>query len=293
MNYIRKGSHPILQEQIYINEDGSRLPVLVFPALNAAGFVQHCFTTRLGGVSDGYLGTLNLSFTRGDDPVNVHENFKRVGAVFGKGEEDFVLTCQEHHTNVRRVSREDAGAGVTKPLLWTDVDGLITDEPGIILGTFFADCVPLMFVDPVHRAIGASHSGWRGTAARMGAVTLKRMHEEFGTEPEDVLCAIGPSICREHYEVSDEVADCFRKEFPAHVQEILEDKHNGHAQLNLWEACRITLLEAGVLPRNIFVTDICTCCNPELLFSHRASRGRRGNFGGFIMIKDEKSAQEH
>ena len=143
MNYKRKGHQPILQEQIYRNEDGSRLPVLVFPALNAAGFAQHCFTTRLGGVSDGYLGTLNLSFTRGDDPANVHENFRRVAAVFGKGEDSFVLSCQEHHTNVRRVGREDAGAGVIKPLPWTDVDGLITDEPGIILGTFFADCVPL------------------------------------------------------------------------------------------------------------------------------------------------------
>ena len=109
MNYKRKGHQPILQEQIYRNEDGSRLPVLVFPALNAAGFAQHCFTTRLGGVSDGYLGTLNLSFTRGDDPANVHENFRRVAAVFGKGEDSFVLSCQEHHTNVRRVGREDAG----------------------------------------------------------------------------------------------------------------------------------------------------------------------------------------
>lgn len=286
MNYKRKGHQPILQEQIYRNEDGSRLPVLVFPALNAAGFAQHCFTTRLGGVSDGYLGTLNLSFTRGDDPANVHENFRRVAAVFGKGEDSFVLSCQEHHTNVRQVGREDAGAGVIKPLPWTDVDGLITDEPGIILGTFFADCVPLLFADPVHRAVGASHSGWRGSVSRMGAVTLRRMREEFGTRPADVLCAVGPSICQEHYEVSSDVAECFRKEFPGYEEQILIDKEDGHALLNLWEVCRITLLEAGVPDKNISVTDICTCCNPELLFSHRASRGRRGNFGGFIMIKD-------
>ncbi|MDD6363257.1 MAG: peptidoglycan editing factor PgeF [Lachnospiraceae bacterium] len=286
MNYKRKGHQPILQEQIYRNEDGSRLPVLVFPALNATGFAQHCFTTRLGGVSGGYLGTLNLSFTRGDDPANVHENFRRVAAVFGKGEDSFVLSCQEHHTNVRRVGREDAGAGVIKPLPWTDVDGLITDEPGIILGTFFADCVPLLFVDPVHRAVGASHSGWRGSVSRMGAVTLRRMREEFGTRPADVLCAVGPSICQEHYEVSSDVAECFRKEFPGYEEQILIDKEDGHALLNLWEVCRITLLEAGVPDKNISVTDICTCCNPELLFSHRASRGRRGNFGSFIMIKD-------
>ena len=237
-------------------------------------------------MSDGYLGTLNLSFTRGDDPANVHENFRRVAAVFGKGEDSFVLSCQEHHTNVRQVGREDAGAGVIKPLPWTDVDGLITDEPGIILGTFFADCVPLLFADPVHRAVGASHSGWRGSVSRMGAVTLRRMREEFGTRPADVLCAVGPSICQEHYEVSSDVAECFRKEFPGYEEQILIDKEDGHALLNLWEVCRITLLEAGVPDKNISVTDICTCCNPELLFSHRASRGRRGNFGGFIMIKD-------
>lgn len=146
MNYKRKGHQPILQEQIYRNEDGSRLPVLVFPALNAAGFAQHCFTTRLGGVSDGYLGTLNLSFTRGDDPANVHENFRRVAAVFGKGEDSFVLSCQEHHTNVRRVGREDAGAGVIKPLPWTDVDGPRTSRAlfwGRSLRTVFRSCSPI------------------------------------------------------------------------------------------------------------------------------------------------------
>ena len=120
----------------------------------------------------------------------------------------------------------------------------------------------------------------------MGAVTLRRMREEFGTRPADVLCAVGPSICQEHYEVSSDVAECFRKEFPGYEEQILIDKEDGHALLNLWEVCRITLLEAGVPDKNISVTDICTCCNPELLFSHRASRGRRGNFGGFIMIKD-------
>ena len=267
---------------------------LTFPALDATGIVTHAFSTRMGGVSEGWYSTMNFSFTRGDNREHVLENYSRMAAALGVKREKMVLTWQTHTTNIRVVSEDDLGKGVVKERDYRDVDGLITDEPGLVLSTFYADCVPLYVVDPVHRAIGMSHSGWRGTAARMGAVTLSAMQEAYGTRPEDVVCAVGPSICKDCYEVSADVADIFAEEFPGHEQEILAESEKNsvgmaHAdkkyQLDLWKANEIIFQEAGVRKEHLAVTDICTCCNPKLLFSHRASHGKRGNLGGFLYLK--------
>jgi hypothetical protein len=176
---------------------------------------------------------------------------------------------------------------VTRERPYTDVDGLVTDEAGVILSAFFADCVPLYFVDPAHRAIGLSHSGWRGTVGRMGRATIEVMAQEFGTRPEDVRALVGPSICMDCYEVSADVADAFYAEFPGHEREILLEKGGGKYQLDLWKANELVLLEAGVRPEHLAVAGICTCCHAQQLFSHRASRGKRGNLGAFLMLYDE------
>lgn len=260
-------------------------PYLSYPILERTGIVEHCFTTRLGGVSRGIFASLNLSFTRGDDRLAVEENFRRVSKVMDCQNGDFVLSDQTHTTNVRRVGRKDAGRGITRERGYADVDGLITDEPGVVLSTFYADCVPLYFVDVKNRAIGLSHSGWRGTAGRMGRATLAMMRREFGTQPEDVVCAIGPSICRDCYEVSEDVAEEFMREFSGHEEEILIDKGNGKYQLDLWRANEIVLLQAGIKQEHLSVTDVCTCCNPQILFSHRASHGKRGNLGAFLGLR--------
>lgn len=259
-------------------------PMLVYPLLEQTGIVKHCFTTRQGGVSEGIFESLNLSFTRGDKKEAVEENFRRVAKALGTEYENFVFTDQTHTTNVKRVGKEDAGKGLTKERGYTDVDGLISNEPGIVLSTFYADCVPLYFVDPVHRAIGLSHSGWRGTVGRMGKVTLEAMNREFGTKPEEVICAIGPSICRACYEISEDVAVEFKHEFQGHEEEILIENGNGKYQLDLWRTNELILLEAGVRQEHLAVTNICTCCNDKLLFSHRASQGKRGNLGAFLAL---------
>jgi hypothetical protein len=238
-------------------------------------------------VSEGIFSTLNLSFTRGDDRDAVLENYRRVAQLFGKTPGDFICSDQTHTTNVRRVGKEDAGCGVTRERPYTDVDGLVTDEPGVILSTFYADCVPLYFVDPAHRAIGLSHSGWRGTVGRMGRATLAVMAREFGTEPQDVYALVGPSICMDCYEVSADVAEAFLAEFRGHEKEILQDKGGGKYQLDLWRANAVVLREAGVLPEHLAVAGICTCCHSDLLFSHRASHGKRGNLGAFLMLNDQ------
>lgn len=259
---------------------------LVFPGLHQTGIVNHLFSTRYGGVSEGIFSSMNLSYTRGDDQEAVDENFRRIAAVLDSTPERIVCSDQTHTVNVRRVTEKDAGKGVVRPKDYRDVDGLITDVPGLILATFYADCVPLFLVDTKHRAIGLSHSGWKGTVGKMGEVTLKAMHEAFGTRPENVRAAIGPSICQDCYEVSSDVAQQFEKLFPLEAEKVLmPGKAPGKYQLDLWSANKFILLNAGILPEHLEVTDICTCCNSGYLFSHRASGGRRGNLGAFLELR--------
>lgn len=277
----RKESSNPLNE---ITRDG--VTWLSFPALEETGMVKHAFSTRMGGVSQGPYSTMNFSYTRGDDPEAVRENYRRMAQALGVSMERMVLTWQTHTTNIRVVSGEDEGKGIVKDRDYRDVDGLITNRPGVTLVTFFADCVPLYFLDRRNKAIGLSHSGWRGTVKRMGRVTLEAMRREYGTDPADVTACIGPSICQDCYEVGPEVIEEFAAGFDAAYHErLFYRKPNGKYQLNLWEANRIILMEAGVPKEEISVTDICTHCNPELLFSHRTSADKRGNLCAFLSLK--------
>lgn len=286
MHINRKGNQEICKENHFLIDNDDIL-YFTFNGLENTGIVKHCFSSRLGGVSKGHLSTMNLSYMRGDEKECVDENYRRIAKVLGCKIEDIVCSDQTHTTNVKKVTADDKGKGIVKPRDYKDIDGLITNEPGIALATFYADCVPLYIVDPVHHAIGLSHSGWRGTVKRMGAVTLKKMKEEYGTKPEDVYAAIGPSICQDCYEVSKDVADEFREVFLAQRDEdkLLYQKSKEKFQLNLWYANYCVFREAGVPEKNIEVTDVCTCCNPDILFSHRASKGMRGNLGAFLMLK--------
>lgn len=259
---------------------------LSYPAFEKFPDIVQAFSTRLGGVSQGIYSSMNLSFTRGDDDTAVHENYRRFAAAVGFEAEDIVTSDQTHTANVRVITEEDRGNGITKPRQYTDVDGMITNVPGLVLATFYADCVPLYFVDPVHHAIGLSHSGWRGTVAKIGAVTVERMREEYGSDPGDIYSAIGPSICQDCYEVSEDVIQEFRTAFGRKDWDVLfYRKENGKYQLNLWEANRIIMQEVGIREEHISMPGICTCCNPEFLFSHRASHGKRGNLGAFLGIR--------
>ena len=274
------------EEQIFVIDGGEQPPLLKYKKLEEIPWIRHCFTTREGGASKGIFAELNLSFTRGDEEAAVRENYRRVAKRMGTEVSHFVCSDQTHTTNVRVVTQEDAGAGVVRERGYTDVDGLITNEPGLVLSTFYADCVPLYFVDPVHHAIGLSHSGWRGTVAKIGAVTVRKMQETYGTDPADVYAAIGPSICQECYEVSEDVILEFKKSFaPEHWEKLFYKKENGKYQLNLWEANKTIFTEAGITENHISMPGICTCCNPEFLFSHRASHGKRGNLGAFLGLK--------
>ncbi len=283
----RKVTAPVLRLQ----EGKQGLRILESPLLAKTGLVKHGFSTRFGGVSTGIYESMNLSFTRGDREEAVQENYRRMAEFLSVPPQRFVLTYQTHTDNIRVVTEADAGKGLTRPRDYGDVDGLISNVPELCLGVFWADCVPILLLDPVHRAVGAVHSGWRGTVQCIGAKAVAAMGEAYGTRPEDVLAVIGPSICRDCYEISEDVALRFREAFPK-TAGILTDKGRNAAGeqkylLDLWAANRAILLSAGLRPENLECTDICTCCNPELMFSHRAAGDRRGNNGAFIALVRE------
>ncbi len=275
------------EETMRAHERGGVL-YFTFPLLDRVGdrFV-HCFSSRLGGVSSAsHLSSMNFSVSCGDTRENVQENFRRIAAAAGFDAGRIVCSAQTHTKHVRVMTEQDAGKGYDREQDYRDVDGMVTNVPGLVLATFYADCVPLYFIDPVHEAVGLSHSGWRGTVADIAGETVRTMQEAYGTRPKELLAAVGPSICQDCYEVSEDVIAQFREQYPKDVwPELFEEKENGKYQLNLWAACRRNLLGAGVLSEHIQVTDLCTCCNPGILFSHRATKGKRGNLGGFLGVR--------
>lgn len=220
-----------------------KVGLIEYKGLNEFKWLMNAFSTREGGVSEGQFATMNFSVAMGDDPGKVAENFRIFGNAIGVNPEDMVYADQRHTDHVVVVGAEHKGMGVTRERDFTHVigyagvshhskidsktenvrtslnrqgsgfdigvDGLVTNEPGVCLVTSYADCVPLYFVDPVHRAIGLTHSGWRGTVAKIGTRTIELMHEKYGSEPKDMVCAIGPCIGKECYEVSEDVAKAF------------------------------------------------------------------------------------
>ncbi|MGI6007702.1 MAG: peptidoglycan editing factor PgeF [Ruminococcus sp.] len=278
-------------EKMVVNHKGD-VVFLTWPALAMFPFVRHCFSTRKGGVSEGFFSSMNLSFTRGDDEKAVRENYERLAKAVGFRTEDIVCSDQTHTANIRVVTEEDRGKGIVRERDYEDIDGMITNVPGIVLAAFFADCVPIYLVDPVTRSIGLLHSGWKGTVKNIIKNGVRAMKKAYGSKPGNILAAIGPSICGSCYEIGEDVASVFREAYPAaQYREMVRDDRNGKYHLDLQKACRFNLLGSGVLSENIFDSNLCTCCNPEFLFSHRASGGRRGNLGAFLQIKEEAVKQ--
>ncbi|MDF2945061.1 MAG: hypothetical protein K0S01_3919 [Herbinix sp.] len=271
--------------QINLNME---VPYISFPVLSEVPFLRHGFSTRLGGVSSDIFSTMNLGNESNvyiDEPANIEENYRRIAGSIGFDPKTIVVSKQVHNTNIRCVDEKDCGKGLYQPRDYDDVDGLITNIPNITLVTKYADCVPLFFVDTKKKAIGLTHSGWRGTVKKIGKITVEELHRHFGSNPEDIIAVIGPSICVDCYEVGDEVANEFKNAFPNSQEEILTVKDNGKYLCDLWVANRNVLLEAGLRPDNIHISSVCTSCNSDLLFSHRKTEGKRGSLAAFLSIK--------
>jgi len=238
--------------------------------------VRHLFSTRLGGVSTGYHESMNLSFINGDDPEAVSENFRRIESL-GFPVASMVFSQQTHKCEVRVVTEADCGKGIQRDRDYTDIDALVTNVPGITLATFYADCVPLYFYDPVQSAIGLAHAGWRGTVGEIGVCTLEAMIDNYGTNPSDVLVGIGPSICKDCFEVGNEVAEefCAKLDFAKDYIKPCADLPN-KSYIDLQGINRQSLINAGIPSANIELPGICTKENPNTFFSHRIMGTKRG-----------------
>ncbi len=262
----------------------SGVTYLKFNILDKYKSINHAVSTRHGGVSQGAeLASLNLGFSTADNPENVTENYRRFCKAAGFDVNKLVFAKQTHTANVKEVTRDDWGKGIFKERDYTDIDALVTNTPGTGLVIHTADCVPVTFFDTKNIAIGNAHCGWRGTYKKLAQKTLELMGELYCTNPKDVVCTIGPCICKNCYEVSMDLYEQFYAEFGFNDSIISQ---NGKYYLDLSGINRKTLTDAGVLPSNIAVCDLCTCCNSIDLYSHRGLGPKRGLISGIIEIME-------
>lgn len=258
---------------------------LSFDIFSQTGLVEHGFTTRRGGVSRGPYNSLNLAFHVGDDPGAVLKNRRKISSVFGAGIRDMVAGQQVHGKKVSIVEESGRGRGAEGDGdAFPEADALVTGVPGILLSSYYADCVPVMILDPVKRAAGLVHAGWKGTAMRIASAAIEAMRDAFGTDPGRCLAAVAPSIGPCCYEVDRPLIDSFidRGFDPG---PFLKATGRGGWRLDLRGANRATLLKAGVKAENIVVADLCTSCSRELFFSYRGQSGRCGRMASLMVLK--------
>lgn len=244
--------------------------------------VPHCFTTRYGGVSQGYLSSMNIGLHRGDDPKNVEENFRILAAALGILPEDFVLTKQIHSDIVVKVGQADRGKHMVEGAS-PECDALITNDPGVALVVFTADCTPILLHDPVTGAVGAAHAGWKGTALGIAKKTVEAMVKEFGCDPADIHAAIGPNISVCCFETDRDVPDAMVAALGEEAKPFIHP-HGNKYYVNLKEINALWLRHAGV--RKIETSDACTSCQSDRFWSHRVTRGQRGSQGAIIVCKE-------
>ena len=242
---------------------------------------SHCFTTRLGGVSQGSLSSLNIGIHRGDQWENVLKNYEILGNALDFNLKNLVLSHQTHTDIVLRIGTAQAGAGLFAPEL-PECDGLITNEPGIALAVFTADCTPVLLHDPITGAVGAVHAGWRGTAASIAGKAVAAMVREFGSDPSQIRAAIGPNIGVCCFETDSDVPKAMAEAFGEEAKPFIFSKENKY-YVNLKEINALVLRKAGV--RNIEISTECTVCQCHRFWSHRVTKGDRGSQGAIIVCK--------
>ena len=239
--------------------------------LTAEGItVPHCFTTRFGGVSEGYLSSLNLGIHRGDNPENVVKNYEILGEAMGFDVHNLVFTRQTHTDIVRVVDAGNRGEGLFREVE-PECDALVTDTPGVTLAAFTADCTPILLHDPVTGAVGAVHAGWRGTVADIAGKAVRAMAEQFGAKPENIRAAIGP-------DVPDAVRAVLGSEAEGFIVPAGEKFRVDLKGVNAW-----LLRRAGV--RHIEISCDCTACQPDRFWSHRRVGNDRGSLAAIIVCE--------
>ena len=247
--------------------------------LQETNLVKHCFTSRIGGVSPVPFNTLNMGTRRADKRENILENYRRVCRAIDVDHNALIIANYVHGTNVVEVVQKDAGKGIHREEL-DECDGLVTNEVNLPIVTLHADCIPIFYMDPIRRAIGVCHSGWRGVYGKASVSMLKKMKSCFGTGPSECLISLGPSIQACCFEVDKPEADMFRADYPAFVFEKGEGKYN----VDLPACVNKQLLQAGAKQENISISRRCTSCDTAHLFSARAEE-QTGAMAAIIALK--------
>ena len=270
MNIIEQTQNGV----VYFQSDG----------ITAAGGAAHGFSTRLGGVSEGMWESLNLGVGRGDDPDRVRENYRRFFAAAGVEPGKLAVTNQVHGAAVRTVTTADVKADPCgKPPY--EADGLMTDLPGVALVVYSADCIPILFYDPVRRVVAAVHAGWRGTAAGIATAAVERMKDVYGCRPKDILAAVGPGIGPDCFETHEDVPNAMTAALSTAVLQHIRIKENGKFAVDLKRINAMRLEQAGLDPAHIAVSDICTACHPDKFWSHRSLGTSRGSMAAVIQLQ--------
>jgi len=244
-----------------------------------SGLVKHGFSGRLGGVSRGNNSELNFGFSKGDDPDAVRENYRRFGLALDIDHLKIAAPQQKHTDHIGVARAEDAGSGLWSPLHFPETDGLITNDPGVVLATYYADCYPILLLDPIKKAIGAVHSGWRGTTRDIGKRAVEKMTAAYGSDPADILATVGPGIGKCCFEIESDVLDAFR-----HRMDFVEKVSDTKWHVDLPGIIRLTLLEAGLREENLRFAGLCTRCRMDLFHSHRGSKGTAGSMMALISL---------
>lgn len=242
--------------------------------------VKHGVFTRLGGVSQRPFYSLNVGATVGDAPENVHRNRQRITHAMAVSEKSVRTSWMVHGADVLVIDDD-----TPEPSPPPQADGIITRRPGIALMMRFADCVPLLFYDPLQKVVGIAHAGWPGTLVGIGPATIQAMQGTFGCNPTDIIVGIGPSIGPCCYEVGPEVIQGVRSAFDGAADQLLKPGKGKRPHFDLWRANVVALRQAGV--EQIEVAELCTACRADLFFSHRAERGQTGRFGAMIVLNNE------
>jgi YfiH family protein len=266
----------ILTENGFYWRERDGVKVLVSRALEVAGFANG-FSTRLGGVSPFPSGSLNLAGFDEDSAENIYENRRRFLRVF-EGNYKLTTAWQVHGDDIKTVrSAEDVSETEAK------FDGLVSNMPGVLIGVKTADCVPVLIGDPKTRAFAAVHAGWRGTVQSIVVRALERMKAEYGVDPADLVCAIGPAATCKNYEIGQDVIDAFGESFSGSGR-LFTPTRAGHALIDLHLANREQLTGAGVRDENVYTAPFCTMDRPDLFFSYRLEKKRYGKTGRLLSV---------
>ena len=271
----------------FYHENDAHVGSFTLPAFGAMPWLRHGFSARTGGISTGHLTSLNLSFTREEEPRwMTMQNYRIFCEAEGIPVESMVMDSYEHGTTVRRVDRADCGKGYDRDPL-PACDGLVTDDSAVTLMTGHADCMAFFFADPVKKCIGLCHAGWRGAFNRIGSEVVRMMQDCYGSDSGDIIVGVGPSICEKCFEVDESLGQEFQEAFPA-TECLLPGEREGKARVDLWQVAVCQFLEAGILPEHISLMAVCTV-EDERLFSHRGDNRHTGGMTAYLGILPDEA----